>query len=165
MAESKGDARGYSWPPFEPGHTLSTTHGASSPRVIEAKAAEVHEQLLELAPWCNQPHYLPSVNRYLQAAAREALLHEHITTVSAAKGPRAVAARVWEQATAATRLAHTLAGDLGLTPLGEARLRAVAGSAAVTEHTLASVAAQGRATVAGRAAATIETAADEDDDQ
>jgi hypothetical protein len=144
MAESQGAARRYSWPPFEPGHSLSTTHGANSAKAIEAQAALVHEQLLELAPWCDQPHFLPSVDRYLRAASREALLHQHITTLSATKGPAAVPSRVWEQATAATRLAHTLAGDLGLTPLGEARLRAVAGSAAVTEASLADMQSEGR---------------------
>jgi hypothetical protein len=131
-------------PDFAEGNTFSLTHGADSERAIEAKAAEVHEQLLELAPWCDRPHFLPSVNRYLQAAGREALLHSHIVRLSADKGPGAVPARVWESATAATRLAHTLAGDLGLTPLGEARLRAVAGTAAVTEVTLSDLMAEGR---------------------
>jgi hypothetical protein len=131
-------------PDFGPGNSLALTHGAQSERAIAAKAAEVHEQLLELAPWCDRPHFLPSVNRYLQAASREALLHSHIVRLSADKGPGAVPARVWESATAATRLAHNLAGDLGLTPLGEARLRAVAGTAAVTEVTLADLMAEGR---------------------
>jgi hypothetical protein len=147
-------------PDFEPGNVLALTHGAQSGRAIEARAAEVHEQLLELAPWCDRPHFLPSVSRYLQAAAREALLHSHIVRLSADKGPGAVPARVWESATAATRLAHTLAGDLGLTPLGEARLRAVAGTAAVTELSLADLMAQGaeirRAAEARHAAEALE---------
>jgi|GEM_PF-1506494 len=136
-------ARGYSWPPFEPGNVAHLTHGARSERMIEARAAEVHEQLLELAPWCDRPHFLPSVHRYLRAAARERMLDEFIAGTVADKGAGKVPSRTWEQATAATRLAHTLAGDLGLTPLGEARLRAVAGTAAVTELSLADLMAQG----------------------
>jgi hypothetical protein len=141
-------------PDFEPANLVALTHGAQSERAIEARAAEVHEQLLELAPWCDHPHFLPSVNRYLQAAAREALLHSHIVRLSADKGPGSVPARVWESATAATRLAHTLAGDLGLTPLGEARLRAVAGSAAVTEMSLADLMARGEQAMTDRNAGT-----------
>jgi hypothetical protein len=44
--EGRGGARGYSWPPFEPGHTLSTRHGAYSPRRVEPLAAELVELAL-----------------------------------------------------------------------------------------------------------------------
>jgi len=42
----KGDKRGYSWPPFEPGHEASTVHGARSPRRVGPLADEIREQLL-----------------------------------------------------------------------------------------------------------------------
>jgi hypothetical protein len=131
-------------PAFAEENIAHLVHGADSHRTIAAMSKVVHEQLLEVAPWCDKPHLLPSVNRYLEAAGREALLHAHITAVSAEKGPGAVPSRLWEQATAATRLAHMIAADLGLTPLGEERLRATAGHAALTERSLADLAEEGR---------------------
>lgn len=42
----KGDKRGYSWPPFEDGHTRSTLHGARSERRVGPLADEIRDQLL-----------------------------------------------------------------------------------------------------------------------
>jgi hypothetical protein len=131
--------------PFEPGHTHSLVHGASSPRVIAEKAAEVHQSLLAAAPYLDEPKFLPAVHRYLQATARESLLHGHIARMSTEKGPGAVPSRTWEQATAATRLAAKLATDLGLDPIGHARIRALSAGAQATEHSLADLAERGAA--------------------
>lgn len=130
-------------PDFVAGNTAHLVHGADSPRAIAARAEEVHEELLRYAPWVDQPHYLPTVHRYLQAAAREALLHEFIAKVSDEQGVHKVPVRTWEQVTAAARLAHSMAGDLGLTPMGEAKLRAIAGSATATELSIADLQERG----------------------
>ena len=135
----------YSWPPFERGHRLSLIHGADSAGPIAAKAAEVHDELLSIAPYLAEDKFIPAVNRYLQAAAREALLG-HITAVSAEKGAGAVSSRLWEQATAATRLAAKLGSDLGLDPIGHARIRALSVGADENEATLDDLKAQGQAT-------------------
>ncbi len=140
-------ARGYSWPPFQPGHTLSTVHGAESPRVIAAKAKEVHEALLECAPYLAEDKFLPAVNRYLTAAAREALLDNHIQSVSASKGAGAVPLRMWEQVTAAARLAAKLGSDLGLDPLGHARIRALSAGAEATQAAMTDLRQRGAALV------------------
>lgn len=145
--------RGYSWPPFEPGHTLSLVHGAQSPRTIAARAAEVHEELLQVAPYLDEPRFLPAVQRYLDAAARESLLHNHVTKVSAEEGPGAVPQRVWEAVTAAARLAGKLASDLGLDPIGHARIRALSVGAEATETQLAQLASRGGEILARREAA------------
>jgi hypothetical protein len=123
-------------------------HGASSERVVAERADEVHSELLQVAPYLNEDKFIPAVNRYLQAAAREALLHEHITALSAERGPGAVASRVWEQATAATRLAAKLGSDLGLDPLGHARIRALSVGASAGEGALERMAARGREALA-----------------
>lgn len=138
-------ARGYSWPPLQPGHTLSMVHGGTSPRAITARAQLVHAELLTVVPYLAEPKFAPAVDRYLKAAAREALLHEHIERLCAEKGPGAVPARVWEQATAAARLASKLGSDLGLDPIGHARIRALSAGAEATEASLADLAAEGRA--------------------
>lgn len=145
MSESKSPARNYSWPPFEKGHTASLRHGANSPRAVAERAEQVHAELLTVAPYLAEPKFLPAASRYLQAAAREALLHQHIVTLSDEKGPGAVPARVWEQATAAARLAAKLGSDLGLDPIGHARIRALSVGAEATEASLADLTAEGRA--------------------
>ena len=45
-AERSG--RGYSWPPFAPGHELSMVHGARSPRRVDPLAQELIDQLFAL---------------------------------------------------------------------------------------------------------------------
>jgi hypothetical protein len=138
------------WPsghdPFEAGNEVAVKHGGYSERYIAAKAAEVHAELLDLAPYLREAKFIPAVNRYLQAAAREALLHGHIVKLCDEKGPGAVPSRVWEQATAAARLAAKLGSDLGLDPLGHARIRALSAGAEATEASLADLAARGAET-------------------
>lgn len=131
-------------PVYEAANTMAVTHGARSERAIAAKAAEVHAELLEVAPYLREDKFLPAVNRYLQAAAREALLHHHIVSVSDERGPGAVASRVWEQATAASRLAAKLGSDLGLDPIGHARIRALSTGADVAERSLTDLQQRGR---------------------
>jgi hypothetical protein len=108
-------AHNYSWPPFEDGNTASLVHGSYSDRAISDRAVEVHSALLEHAPYLDEPRFIPAVDRYLKAAARESLLHDYITSVCDEKGPGAVPSRTWEQATAASRLSAKLGSDLGLT--------------------------------------------------
>src|SRR5664280_2185430 len=91
-------------PDFAPGNVAHLVHGAYSERAIAERAGEVHAALLEVAPWCREDRYLPSVNRYLQATAREQLAHEALMA-SAKLSPRLL-----ETATAAARLAWQM-GD------------------------------------------------------
>src|SRR5664280_3386808 len=104
--DSTGDRppRGYSWPDATPGNTLALKHGTYSDRAIAERAAVVHASLLEVAPWCAEDRYLPSVNRYLQATARETLAHEALMA-----GGK-LSPRLLETATAAARLAWQM-GD------------------------------------------------------
>ena len=131
-------------PPFEPGNTAALVHGGNSERAIAERAADVHAELAGVAPWLSERHFAPALHRYLRAAAREALLDEHVQRVCAEKGADAVPARVWEQATAAARLAAKLGQDLGLDPIGHARLKAVAATAELSVASLAELGAEGR---------------------
>lgn len=135
---------------FAAGNIVALKHGARSERAVEAVAAQVHETIRDVAPWLDAPQFAPAVHRYLRSAAREQMLDQYISEIVAAKGAGKVPSRTWEQCTAATRLANTLAADLGLTPVGHARLRAIAGSAAATELTLADLVAQGEQAMAER---------------
>lgn len=144
-------ARGYSWPPFEQGNGVALTHGSYSPQAIEAKAAEVRETLLEVAPWLDQSEYAPAVARFLRAEARSLLLHQAILKQSKERGGEdKVSSRLWENATAADRLAAQLGNVLGLDPLGRAKLAQTASAAELNALTLGELAAQGRAAMAAR---------------
>ncbi len=138
-------ARGYRWKDFTP------VHGAESTAVVEAKAAEVRAEIRELVPWLDEPSFLPAVSRWLRAEARALLLHDHIAAVSAESGAGAVPVRQWEQVTAADRLAAKLGTDLGLDPIGRARIMAIATAAEVGQATLADLAELGRQTAGMRA--------------
>lgn len=48
-ADERRPARGYSWAPFAPGHELSTTHGAYSPRRVDPLAQDLVDGVLALA--------------------------------------------------------------------------------------------------------------------
>ena len=130
-------------PPFTEGNAVSVRHGAYSERAIAERAEQVHGELLEHAPYLAEPRFIPAVNRYLHAASREALLDEYIQRLSAEKGAGAVPARVWEQATAAARLAAKLGSDLGLDPIGHARIRALSAGAEATLDGLERLRARG----------------------
>lgn len=144
--------------PYQPGNTESMRHGGYSPRAIEAKAREVHEALIEFAPWLNEAHYAPTLNRYLQATAREQLLHAHVERTPAEKVP----VRLWESVTSVSRLAHKLADDLGLTPKGHATIAVLTGAAVQAGASIADLAAKG-AELRERAAQRIVTEAIETD--
>jgi hypothetical protein len=155
-------------PPFEPGNQVAKRHGAYSERAIAERAEDVHAELLEHAPYLSESRFMPAVARYLAAASREALLHEHIERVTAAKGAGAVPARVWEQATAAARLAAKLGSDLGLDPIGHARIRALSAASGASEasQSLAELTEQGRRIrLAAERRTAIDASAEDDDDE
>jgi hypothetical protein len=152
-------------PPFEPGNSAALVHGGNSSRAVAAKAVQVHNELLTIAPYLAEDKFIPAVNRYLQAAAREALLDGHVQAVSAEKGPGAVSAKVWEQVTAAARLASKLGSDLGLDPLGHARIRALSIGAEATEASLSDLEARGRETLGFKRLQATEDSSDEGIDE
>lgn len=137
--------------PYEPGNTAHLVHGGDSERMIEARAVEVRSMLLVVAPWLDVPEYAPAVARFLRAESRSLMLHEHIVKVTDTAGAGKVSSRLWEQATAADRLAAQLGNVLGLDPLGRARLQQATAGAELEAISLAQLAEQGRQTRAGQA--------------
>jgi hypothetical protein len=121
---------------WERGNELGLVHGAESQRVITKRALRIKKRLYTSAPWLDSPEFEPAVNRYLQTAAREALLHEHVVKITREKGTQDVPARMHEAATAAARLSAKLADDLGLSPGGKATLQLLTAAAAEAESVL-----------------------------
>jgi len=143
--------------PFERGNMRHLVHGASSPRVIEERAREVHTRLLEVAPWLAEDVFLPAVSRYLRAESRAQLLHEHILRLSSSeKGPASVPQRLWEGATASDRLAASLGDELGLSPRGRAEVARAVASATLAGESVADLARRGAEIRQRRAAAEAE---------
>jgi hypothetical protein len=54
-------ARGYSWPPFEPGNGAAIKHGATSRRRVQPLADELARQCREVAPWVGVPAFAATV--------------------------------------------------------------------------------------------------------
>jgi len=101
----------------------------------------VHQELLRFAPWLGQEVYAPQLQRYLQATAREQLAHRALVTAEQAGKPPSP--RLLETATAASRLAWKMADQLGLSPLGHARLKAMTADAEISTLSLADLIAEG----------------------
>lgn len=155
-------------PPYEPGNDVAKRHGAYSERAIAERAELVHASLIEYAPYLDEPRFAPALARYLRAAARESLLDEHIQRVCDESGAGAVALRAWEMVTACSRLAAKLGSDLGLDPIGHAKIRALSGAAGAAESSasLADLAAEGkrvRLAAEARHAAAVEASAEDEE--
>ncbi|GAB2747665.1 hypothetical protein [Nocardioides pakistanensis] len=123
-------ARGYSWEPFQPGHTLSLKHGAYSERLVEPRAREIAQGMAdagELPDYLAQPRYRGAVMDLARALAqRERLvtwLTEHATEGTplelAENGEVRGAAVLLERV---ERAIERHRDRLGLSPLAAARL-------------------------------------------
>ena len=106
-------ARGYSWAPFEAGHTLSLTHGVYSPRVVSARSELVRQDVLASRPdLASDPEQQLPLALFCRAVAREELATEGIE--NAVAGGQPVSARLLEAASSAARVAHELGVELVL---------------------------------------------------
>ncbi|MGD0985085.1 MAG: hypothetical protein ABSA65_14915 [Acidimicrobiales bacterium] len=132
---SKGPARGYSWPPFEPGNIAHLKHGAFSSRAVGERAGLVLQELAAQRPDLVADENALSLALLARATAREELAHEGLEAASAAG--RDVSPRLLEAATAAARVARELADSLGIGPLAAAQLRQTRSSAALNVASLA----------------------------
>jgi hypothetical protein len=129
-------ARGYSWPPFAPGHTLSLKHGVYSERKIGERAAEVLADLAEVMPdLVNDPDSAALVGLYVRSLAREQLGHLAIERLVADKSP--IPPRLLEAVSAAARVAKEVGDSLGVGPRASAELRQIKAATALTMSELA----------------------------
>ncbi len=127
-------------PDFAKGNRMAVTHGGYSEQAIIERAVQVHDRLLQAAPWLSEDRFLPAVSLYLRSAARSSLLDEYVERVAAEKGIEHVPSRTVEQAIAASNRAFKQAEALGLTPGGHAKLKMLAVGAAEAEQTVRSLA-------------------------
>jgi hypothetical protein len=144
---SKGDftpkpARGYSWPPFEKGHTLSLRHGANSPRVVEPLAAECHayiEQVIEAEgiDYLKLPSFSIALDNLAWSWAQALKLREWVL-----EHPEDMKAR--DQLDRAESRFDKRLGLCGLYPMDKARLQQVLTSATRDQIDIAAEIERGR---------------------
>jgi hypothetical protein len=147
-------ARRYSWPPLEPGHTLTLRHGARSHRTIAPLAESLAAELVESAPWVGHPAFRSTLERWAFAEAqciqRREWISEHGLLAEDGSEQHSSAELARNEATAAKA-----AAELGLSPAAMVRVLAglsqVSGDDAATEA-LESLSAVGRDLVARRQA-------------
>lgn len=114
-------ARGYSWAPFQPGHTLSTKHGAQSQRHLRPLVNQLLEEVRRLAPWCSSPVFAPTVEAWAWAEAQAVTYRNHFDEAGLGlddeeppKGDQR-----WDRAEGR---AAKLRAELGLSPVALTRL-------------------------------------------
>jgi hypothetical protein len=118
-----GPRRGYSWPPLQPGHTLTLKHGATSPRVLQPVADQLAAGLAAVAPWTSAATFAGVTASWSWAEAQAVVLRRYLDEVGQvdAEGQPRPAAGMLERVE--TRLAN-LRAQLGLTPLALGKLLA-----------------------------------------
>lgn len=114
-------ARGYSWPPFQAGHTLSVRHGTRSQRLVAARAEQVRAELLEHFDFLASEVFAEALERYCRVEARARMLDEYVVEKALSEGVESVKPYLWTEATRADALAQKAAQDCGLDPTGFAR--------------------------------------------
>lgn len=120
-------ARGYSWPPFEPGNTVALKHGATSSRKVRPIAQEIHKLLLTEAPWCDQAAFAGAVRSLCWTEAQLILITEWLDANGIMRDPGVD--ELEPQPREATRLlrdlearALKLRNALGLTPIAMSKM-------------------------------------------
>ena len=120
--------RGYSWPPFEPGHQVSLKHGAWSPRVVDPLAEELVATVAATVDWW-RPCDRPAIWAWARAEVRCQLLVEWLAGKGGDVNDDGTMRPAAEALTRLEATAGTLRARLGLDPLSRARLgRDVAGT-------------------------------------
>jgi hypothetical protein len=129
VAAARPPERGYSWPPFQPGHKLSMRHGAFSARVVDALAEQITAWALSLAAEPGSPiahlggeHFLPSILAWARDEARVLRLEDDVAEhgMFDGEGQERAVARMLERW---SLRAESKRQRLGLDPLSLARLR------------------------------------------
>jgi hypothetical protein len=145
-------ARGYVWPPFEPGNQAATTHGAGSERRWRPLAEQLVTEALTEAPWLTRPAFSRAVAAWSVAEAKAELvdswLDDHgLLDESGVPHPaNALADRLHARA-------GTLRTQLGLDPTSFAKLLATFAGVPGGEDALEALKAEGKRLIEARTVA------------
>ena len=75
-------------PPFQPGHELSVTHGAYSPRIVDPIAKDLVDMMLEdsTLDYLKKPAFRPALWAWARAEAQAQLMTEYLSKAAEATG-------------------------------------------------------------------------------
>jgi hypothetical protein len=144
-----GGPRGYTWPPFTEGHTLSLRHGARSDRFVEPLAQAFLDALLADRP--DLAAYPEAVAAWATSEARVERLrvwHGRVGFVDYAEGR----VRAAHDTLAFEKQAQHLRERLGLDPRADAELAKTRSEAILTQVDLEGIRQRGREALAKRQA-------------
>ncbi len=109
-----GQARRYSWPPFEPGHTLSVRHGAYATLYLRPRVEEIAIRLREALGESFDDRFTPAIEAAALAAARVERALGHVLSPDVSE--EELGLKLDENARAWLRLYVQTLEALGLTP-------------------------------------------------
>lgn len=121
MSEGKGPARGYSWPPAEPGNELAVTHGATAVLKLAPRADEIAEWIRAITPAGGEPDE-PTVRLLAGILARIEAANAWLSENTIFADGQGNARPILKQLSTWENTAGRLCEKLGLTPLSRAEL-------------------------------------------
>lgn len=110
------------------GNLLGVVHGASSEKVLSAKATDVAEALIGAYPWLLEIDVV-AIQQYCRAEARARLLDAYAWSIVENKGVDGVLPYIWAEISKAETNAFRRADSLGLSPEGRMKIAKDAGFA------------------------------------
>jgi hypothetical protein len=121
VSESKGPARGYSWPPAEPGNELAVKHGATAVLKLAPRAGEIAERIRAIVP-AGSDHDEPTVRLLAGVLARIEAANAWLAANSIFADGEGNAQPILKQLSTWENTAGRLCEKLGLTPTSRAEL-------------------------------------------
>ena len=119
--EATRPARGYSWETFTAGNTAAVRHGAFSDRMVSARSAVVHAELVEACPWVIDTDAV-AVDTWCRVRARFLMLSEYVETVVEQGGVGDVRPYLWSELARCETNLMKATESLGLDPAGRGKL-------------------------------------------
>ncbi|HEX3542784.1 MAG TPA: hypothetical protein VHT75_20315 [Acidimicrobiales bacterium] len=146
-----GNARGYSWPPFEVGNTARLRHGADSERIVRPLADRLAAAIVIEAPWLSRPAFAAALAAWSRAEARVLLVSDWLDE----HGLLDSEGRPFPAATFADKLearAGNARAQLGLDPQSFAKLMATIAGIPGAANEIEALRREGAAILAAQAA-------------
>lgn len=118
---SKGEARNYSWEPFNENNTAAMKHGGRSPRQLRPIAENLTSELIDVSPWLGSPLFRSAIDAWAWAEASCVLFRQWFTEggLWTEDGELRAGLDMWDRY---EKRAATLRDKIGLDPSAWTRL-------------------------------------------
>ena len=112
-------------PEFGPDNTAAMSHGAYSPRTVEALAAAIAQSVVDAVPYTGRDRFAFALRAYSHAEARAELIRRHLDQHGVLNNRNTPRTSLLVMLAAAERAAHRGRQELGLSPESAARIAAM----------------------------------------